>query len=41
MGADSQPVRTARRLASIVIVFMHWGTEGRACPDPAQLSLAR
>ena len=20
---------------------MHWGTEGEACPDPAQLSLAR
>jgi poly-gamma-glutamate capsule biosynthesis protein CapA/YwtB (metallophosphatase superfamily) len=34
-------VRAAKRLASIVIVFMHWGTEGQACPDPAQLSLAR
>jgi len=34
-------VRTAKRLASIVIVFMHWGTEGQACPDPGQLSLAR
>jgi poly-gamma-glutamate synthesis protein (capsule biosynthesis protein) len=33
-------VRAARRLAPIVIVFMHWGTEGEACPDPAQLSLA-
>jgi len=33
-------VRAARRLASIVIVFMHWGTEGQACPDQAQLSLA-
>ena len=33
-------VRSARRLASIVIVFMHWGTEGQACPDQAQLSLA-
>jgi len=33
-------VRAARRLASTVIVFMHWGTEGDACPDPAQLSLA-
>jgi poly-gamma-glutamate synthesis protein (capsule biosynthesis protein) len=33
-------VRAARRLASVVIVFMHWGTEGQACPDPAQLSLA-
>ncbi len=33
-------VRAARRLASIVIVFMHWGTEGQACPDPNQLALA-
>jgi poly-gamma-glutamate capsule biosynthesis protein CapA/YwtB (metallophosphatase superfamily) len=33
-------VRTAKRLAKTVIVFMHWGTEGTACPDPAQLSLA-
>jgi poly-gamma-glutamate synthesis protein (capsule biosynthesis protein) len=33
-------VRAARRLARIVIVFMHWGTEGEACPDPSQLSLA-
>jgi len=34
-------VRSAKRLASVVIVFMHWGTEGQSCPDPAQLSLAR
>jgi len=33
-------VRAARRLAPVVIVFMHWGTEGQACPDAAQLSLA-
>jgi poly-gamma-glutamate capsule biosynthesis protein CapA/YwtB (metallophosphatase superfamily) len=33
-------VRAARRLAPIVIVFMHWGTEGQACPDPNQLALA-
>ena len=33
-------VRAARRLAPTVIVFMHWGTEGQACPDPNQLSLA-
>lgn len=33
-------VRSAKRLASVVIVFMHWGTEGESCPDPAQLSLA-
>jgi len=34
-------VRAARRLAPTVIVFMHWGTEGQACPDLGQLSLAR
>jgi poly-gamma-glutamate capsule biosynthesis protein CapA/YwtB (metallophosphatase superfamily) len=33
-------VRAARKLASVVIVFMHWGTEGEACPDPSQLALA-
>ena len=33
-------VRAARRLAPIVIVFMHWGTEGQACPDQNQLALA-
>jgi poly-gamma-glutamate synthesis protein (capsule biosynthesis protein) len=34
-------VRAARQLAPTVIVFMHWGTEGEACPDEGQLSLAR
>ncbi len=33
-------VRAAKRLAPVVIVFMHWGTEGQACPDPDQMSLA-
>jgi len=33
-------VRAAKRHAAIVIVFMHWGTEGMACPDQNQLSLA-
>jgi len=33
-------VQAARRLAPVVIVFMHWGTEGMACPDQNQLSLA-
>ncbi len=33
-------VRAARKLAPVVIVFMHWGTEGQACPDPNQMSLA-
>jgi poly-gamma-glutamate capsule biosynthesis protein CapA/YwtB (metallophosphatase superfamily) len=33
-------VRAARKRAAVVIVDMHWGTEGEACPDPAQLFLA-
>ena len=40
LGRTLAAVRSARRLASVVIVFMHWGTEGQACPNPAQLSLA-
>jgi poly-gamma-glutamate capsule biosynthesis protein CapA/YwtB (metallophosphatase superfamily) len=40
LGRTLAAVRAARRLATIVIVFMHWGTEGEACPDPSQLSLA-
>jgi poly-gamma-glutamate synthesis protein (capsule biosynthesis protein) len=41
LGRTLAAVRAARRLAPTVIVFMHWGTEGQACPDPGQLSLAR
>jgi poly-gamma-glutamate capsule biosynthesis protein CapA/YwtB (metallophosphatase superfamily) len=41
LGRTLAAVRAARRLAPTVIVFMHWGTEGEACPDPNQLSLAR
>jgi len=33
-------VRAAHRIAQVVIVFMHWGTEGQACPDANQLFLA-
>jgi poly-gamma-glutamate synthesis protein (capsule biosynthesis protein) len=33
-------VRAARKRADVVIVFMHWGTEGQACPDVNQLALA-
>ncbi|SRR6266567_1679552 len=33
-------VRAAKRVADIVIVIMHWGTEGQACPDANQLALA-
>jgi poly-gamma-glutamate capsule biosynthesis protein CapA/YwtB (metallophosphatase superfamily) len=41
LGRTLAAVHDARRLAPTVIVFMHWGTEGQACPDPGQLSLAR
>lgn len=40
LGQTLAAVRTAKLLAPIVIVFMHWGTEGMACPDQNQLSLA-
>ena len=33
-------VRAAKKQADIVIVIMHWGTEGQACPDANQLALA-
>lgn len=33
-------VRAARKVADVVIVIMHWGTEGQACPDASQLALA-
>ncbi|GII88440.1 hypothetical protein Ssi03_64300 [Sphaerisporangium siamense] len=35
-----QAVRQARRTSDTVIVHLHWGTELRKCPNPAQLSLA-
>ncbi len=40
LGQTLAAVRAAKRLARIVIVFMHWGTEGMACPDQDQLALA-
>ena len=40
LGQTLAAVRAAKRLARIVIAFMHWGTEGMACPDQNQLSLA-
>jgi poly-gamma-glutamate synthesis protein (capsule biosynthesis protein) len=33
-------VRAAKKVANVVIVIMHWGTEGQACPDANQLALA-
>ncbi len=34
-------VKKAREQADVVIVFMHWGTEGQACPNGEQKSFAR
>ena len=33
-------VRAAKKIADVVVVIMHWGTEGQACPDSNQLALA-
>jgi len=33
-------VEAARRVADTVVVFVHWGVELQACPDPAQEPLA-
>jgi len=33
-------VRAAKKVADVVVVIMHWGTEGQACPDANQLTLA-
>jgi poly-gamma-glutamate capsule biosynthesis protein CapA/YwtB (metallophosphatase superfamily) len=34
-------VRTAARRDDVVVVYVHWGTEGARCPDPRQRHLAR
>jgi poly-gamma-glutamate capsule biosynthesis protein CapA/YwtB (metallophosphatase superfamily) len=34
-------IRSAKNRADIVIVFMHWGTEGNGCPNAEQKSLAK
>ena len=41
LGRTLEAVRTTRRLTPTVIVFVRWGAEGEACPDPNELSLAR
>ncbi|NUP43572.1 MAG: CapA family protein, partial [Streptomyces sp.] len=33
-------VRDARRQADVVVVYLHWGTEGQSCPGPEQKSIA-
>lgn len=34
-------VRSARRQADVVVVYLHWGVERIGCPDAAQRDLAR
>jgi poly-gamma-glutamate capsule biosynthesis protein CapA/YwtB (metallophosphatase superfamily) len=34
-------IRAARLRADVVVVFMHWGTEGNGCPNAEQKSLAK
>ena len=34
-------VRDAARSSDVVVVYLHWGTEGRSCPDARQPALAR
>jgi poly-gamma-glutamate synthesis protein (capsule biosynthesis protein) len=34
-------VRAAARANDVVVVYLHWGTELRSCPDPLQHALAR
>jgi poly-gamma-glutamate capsule biosynthesis protein CapA/YwtB (metallophosphatase superfamily) len=36
-----QEVRAARAAADTVVVFLHWGVSGQACPGPVQQDLAR
>ncbi len=40
LGRTLAAVRAAKKVADVVIVIMHWGTEGQACPDANQLALA-
>ncbi|MEP6697505.1 MAG: CapA family protein, partial [Pseudonocardiales bacterium] len=34
-------VRAARARADVVVVYLHWGTEGQPCPNSAQVTLSR
>lgn len=34
-------VRAARQQAAIVVVYLHWGTEGAGCPNPEQRAVAQ
>ncbi|MCZ4123251.1 CapA family protein [Streptomyces sp. H39-S7] len=33
-------VKAARKKADVVVVYLHWGTEGQSCPGPEQKSIA-
>lgn len=35
-----QAVRDAKKQADVVVVYLHWGTEGQSCPGPEQKSVA-
>jgi poly-gamma-glutamate synthesis protein (capsule biosynthesis protein) len=35
-----EAVRAEARRADVVVVYLHWGSEDRSCPDPAQRRLA-
>jgi poly-gamma-glutamate capsule biosynthesis protein CapA/YwtB (metallophosphatase superfamily) len=37
----TQVVKNARRRYDVVVVYLHWGTEGMQCPDSDQRELAR
>ncbi|MDP9239368.1 MAG: CapA family protein [Actinomycetota bacterium] len=41
LGRLLTAVRAARARADVVIVYLHWGTEGQPCPNSAQVTLAR
>jgi poly-gamma-glutamate synthesis protein (capsule biosynthesis protein) len=34
-------VKAARQLADVVVVYLHWGDEGKACPTPRMKTLAK
>lgn len=35
-----QEVRRTRRVADVVVVYLHWGIQGQRCPSPDQRALA-
>ncbi|MFI6152808.1 CapA family protein [Kitasatospora sp. NPDC051170] len=39
--ALTKAVETAKQQAPVVIVYMHWGEEGKACPTAAQQAIAK